>query len=468
MKTIKFSILLLSLVVFTNCFAQRERKRDRNAEAATAAPVAPTQPAVADETPVVTEECMINISLFNESAKNKQYADAVGPWNKVFNECPGAQRIIYIRGREILHWQLSQATDATERQKLFDQLMAMYESRAKYFGNDPRYPTPWIKGLKALDYIAFSTGDELKKTAYEWLEYSIDGLNEAAELEAMRQFLILSNGIYQADKTHAEKFIADYLKVSELLDKVIAQNDASTLESASQLKSGLDGLFVQSGAADCATLDQIYREKIKTNSTDIDYLSRVLTFYRRVGCTESEVFFAAAASAHKVKPSSESANALAEMSYKKNEHTKAISYWDEATKLSADKMLQADYQYKIAQIYYNEFKNSSKAREYARNSLEYNSNNGTPWILIGIMYANTRGIFDNPVLNKSVYWAAVDKFIRAKQVDSSADNVEQADKLIRTYSAYFPSKEEVFFQPELQSGKSFFVGGWIGESTTAR
>lgn len=466
MKTIKFSFLLLSLVVFTNCFAQRERKRDRNAEAAPA-PVA-AQPAAAEETPVVTEECLINISLFNESARNKQYADAVGPWNKVFNDCPGAQRVIYQRGREILHWQLSQVTDAAERQKLFEQLMLMYEMRAKYFGNDPRYPTPWIKGLKALDYIAYSTGDELKKPAYEWLEYSIDGLKEAAELEVMRQFLILSNGIYKADNTHAEKFIADYLKVSEMLDKVIAQNDANTLESATQLKSGLDGLFVQSGAADCATLDKIYSARIKTNSTDIDYLSRVLTFYRRVGCTESEVFFAAAVAAHKIKPSNESANALAEMSYKKNEFPKAIAYWDEATKLATDKMLQADYQFKIAQVYYNELKNFSRAREHARNSLEFNPNNGTPWILIGIMYASTRGISDNPVLSKAVYWAAVDKFVRAKQVDQSPKNIEDADRLIRTYSQHFPSREEIFFQPELQAGQSYFVGGWIGESTIVR
>ena len=156
------------------------------------------------------------------------------------------------------------------------------------------------------------------------------------------------------------------------------------------------------------------------------------------------------------------------MSYKKNEFPKAIAYWDEATKLATDKMLQADYQFKIAQVYYNELKNFSRAREHARNSLEFNPNNGTPWILIGIMYASTRGISDNPVLSKAVYWAAVDKFVRAKQVDQSQKNIEDADRLIRTYSQHFPSKEEIFFQPELQAGQSYFVGGWIGESTIVR
>ena len=119
-------------------------------------------------------------------------------------------------------------------------------------------------------------------------------------------------------------------------------------------------------------------------------------------------------------------------------------------------------------MYYLELNNNSRAREYARNSLEFNPNNGSPYLLIGSMYAKTRGIYDDPILAKSVYWVAVDKFVKAKQVDQSPKNIADANKLINTYSAYFPSKEDVFFQPELQAGKQFVVGGWIGESTIAR
>ena len=46
--------------------------------------------------------------------------------------------------------------------------------------------------------------------------------------------------------------------------------------------------------------------------------------------------------------------------------------------------------------------------------------------------------------------------------------IEQANKLIRTYSAYFPSKEEVFMHPDIEEGKSHHVGGWVNETTTAR
>ena len=82
------------------------------------------------------------------------------------------------------------------------------------------------------------------------------------------------------------------------------------------------------------------------------------------------------------------------------------------------------------------------------------------------MYANTRGIYDSAALNKTVYWVAVDKFIKAKQVEPALE--EKANELIRSYAPHFPSKEEIFFEPDLEDGKAFTVGGWIGETTICR
>ena len=87
---------------------------------------------------------------------------------------------------------------------------------------------------------------------------------------------------------------------------------------------------------------------------------------------------------------------------------------------------------------------------------------------MGIVYGRARGIFDDPVLNKSIYWVAVDQFNRAKQVDNSEKTVQDANNLIRQYSEHFPSKEEIFMHPELSEGAAFYVGGWINENTTVR
>ncbi len=417
----------------------------------------------------VSEQCQINLSLMNESAKNKQYADAYTPWKAVYEECPGANRAIYTRGREILQWKLTDAAQKKDNEAYkenFDLLMKMYDSRIQYFGSDNRYPTAWILGLKGLDYATYVQGDALKKPAYGWLEESIDGMGEKSELEVIRQFVMLSSEIYKAEPDHGSKFIDDYLKAAKLLDQKAADPANTNAELTAQIKQGLDYVFVQSGAADCTTLDGIYAQQINENLTNLDFLNQVMAFYRRVGCTEQEVYFTASAAAHAIEPTAESANGVAQMAYKKREFAKAIEYYDEATNLETDNLEKAEYQYKISQIYYSELNNYSRARQYALKSLEYNPKNGKAHLLIGIMYASAKGIYDDPVLNKSVYWAAVDRFNRAKQADSSL--TDDANKMIRTYSAYFPSKEEIFFSKDLNEGDSFTVGGWIGERTTVR
>ena len=40
---------------------------------------------VVEEEPTITEECVVNVSLFHESVKNKQYADAYEPWWEVID-----------------------------------------------------------------------------------------------------------------------------------------------------------------------------------------------------------------------------------------------------------------------------------------------------------------------------------------------------------------------------------------------
>lgn len=466
MKTRNLLVLVFSLVMLTNCFAQKKNKKEKTNEQAETEVVAATEEPTTEEAPVVTEQCLINLSLFNESAKNQQYADALGPWEKVYKECPSANKVIYSRGRDIIAWQLSQTKDDASYEMTLDRLMKLYDDRIKYFGDDSRYPTAWILGNKGIEYVAFNKKDKLNKPAYKWLEQSIDGMGENCDIEVLRVFIITSDAIYKAEPAHAEKYIADYVKVNSLLGAIASNPDNPSAASAAQLSDGVDNLFVGSGAASCEVLDATYKDKITLNLKNETYLNNIINFYKRVRCTSSEVYFKAAVAVHKINPTSGSANGCAEMSYKSGDHQKAIDFYEEAIKLSTDNMEKADYLYKIAQLNYSQFKNYPRARDYAKRSLDFNPNNGSAYLLIGIMYANSSDRFEDPVLAKAVFWVAVDKFNRAKQVDASV--ADDANRLIRTYSAHFPSKDDVFFKPEFQTGKSYFVGGWISESTTCR
>ncbi|MBQ9439502.1 MAG: hypothetical protein IJU35_02760 [Paludibacteraceae bacterium] len=410
-------------------------------------------------------DCVTNTSLFTEFAKSKQYADAAGPWLAVYTECPSSSKNIYKYGREILRWQLGQTLDAAKRAELRNRLMEMHDKRIQYFGNDAKYPEAYILGLKAQDYVEFFPEDELKENAYKWLKQSIETRGTESQLAVLPLFIQLSHGIYRArQQEHIEQFIADYMLVSGILDEIAHNPEDKNAQYAEQTKNYINTIFAQSGAADCATLDKIYQAQIASKSSDLEYLNSVIGFYELTDCTESEVYFAASEAAHKIAPTAKSASGCANMAIKRGDLELAVKYLEEAVERATEKTDKAKYELVMAQLLYK-LHSFSAARTHARNSLQYVPNQSKPYQLIATMYAESKP-FDDVVLNKTVYWVAVDQLQKAKQADPA--NAEEIQKAINTYSRYFPTTEEVFFQPDLGKGKSFYVGGWIGESTICR
>ena len=125
---------------------------------------------------------------------------------------------------------------------------------------------------------------------------------------------------------------------------------------------------------------------------------------------------------------------------------------------------KADYLYRMANVYVA-MKNYQQGATVAQQALDVNAEDGRCYLLLGICYASAK-VFDDPILQRSVFWVACDMFRKAKTVDSSCSS--DANKLIATYSQYFPSKEDVFFHRDLNEGAPFRVGGWVNKTTTCR
>ena len=152
------------------------------------------------------------------------------------------------------------------------------------------------------------------------------------------------------------------------------------------------------------------------------------------------------------------------MYYKKGDLEKAIGYFDQAIELESDPMKKADNCYNAAVVLMSK-KMYGRAKTYAAKAISNNANCGKAYILIAQMYGASPNWSDESALNKCTYFAAIDKLQRAKSVDPSV--AEEADKLIRTYAAYTPKDEDLFFLG-LKKGNSVTIGGWIGETTTIR
>lgn len=433
---------------------------------------------VEEEDPVITDECVMNVSLFSESVKNKQYADAYGPWYEVYTTCPNANKAIYSQGAKILEWKYQNATSDEEKKQIRDLVMQMHDKRIRFFGSDPKYPTAYILGEKALDYCQYFTEDETKEKAYGWFKESINGMGDKSKIAVLTKFVEVSYAVYKSNPDkYGEQFINDYQTVSSYLSAMAANAANKNAAAAASQKDYVDNIFAISGAADCSKLDEIYGPVVEENKANLDMLNKIAKLYQRVKCTESEAYFAACAYSHQLQPTEESAAGCARMSMKKGDYRQAIEYFEQAVQLADldddDDDDPQEYLYTIAYIYYDKLKNFPQARTYARRSLERVAEQGRCYILIGLCYASSQpySSSDYPaakaaVLNKSVFWAAVDKCQQAKRVDPSV--TEAADKMIAQFSKYFPTKEEIFDLPGEFGGATFTVGGWINESTVCR
>ena len=447
-------VLLIALCFAIPMAGFAQKKKKKGAEPEVVAPVVTT---------LSDEECMVNLSLFHESVKNKQYDEAYGFWLPVYQSRPDLNKAIYTDGTEILGHRYQQATDENVRKALRDSIMQLHDDRIKYF-DEARYPDAYVLGLKAMDYLTYFQEDELALPAYGWMKESVTALGAKAQITVLRKFVELSYNIYKSNtEQYGDQFLADYQLASAALEQIVVAGGKNAEHATSQ-KAYVDRLYAASGAADCDQMDQMYATVVAESANDIEKLGSIMKLYRRLGCTESDVYFAAAEHAHKLQPTDESAAGCAQMCIKKGDLNGALEYYKQALSMVTNDEDKADYLYRVANVYVL-LKNYQQGAAYAQQSLDVNPEDGRCYLLMGICYASAK-IYDDPILARSVFWVACDMFRKAKTVDPSC--ATDANKLIATYSQYFPSKEDVFFHKELNDGQPFRVGGWIGKTTTCR
>ena len=415
--------------------------------------------------------CITNISLFVPYAKAGNFKDAYEFWKIVYDECPASTKDVYQYGVKIMGWKISQEKDAAKKKALIDELMAVYDKRVKYFGNDKRYGKDWIVARKVQDYFAQTGENADYNLAYGWLKEIVDEKGEKCEALGLSLFAFSSMKKMVADPNFKEQYIQDYLVASNGLDAQIkaaqAANNKKEEDNVTAYKAGVDGQFANSGAADCETLQNLYAAKIEEKKDDLAYLKETVSLLRRMRCQEIDAYFAASSYAYKLEPSAEAAVGMAKQAVKQKDFDTALKYFEEAANLETDPATKADDFYSMALLSFEQ-NGYSKARQYCQKAIEINPNYGAAYLLIGKMYASTaKSVYPGDgVLARAVYYAAIDKFEKGKQVDPNV--AEEANSLISSYRAHLPSTEEIFMHPDLEKGKPFSVGGWIGERTTVR
>lgn len=437
--------------------------------------------------------CLQAISISNINVKNKDYKTAYPEWKTVFTEFPVARVDTYTNGIKILTELIKAESDPAKKEEYIKELMLVYDNQIKYIDKlqeitKSKLSAGQILGRKALEYIKYYKNAPVD-TIYAMLSKSVELEKGQSEYTVTERLMKYSAMKFKNDPNHRDQIIEDYLNSSvyivEVLDKYHDRIEAclerykaegnpkdsinagkySQMIDASRIsKSNIDAYFINSGAATCENLNDIYLPTLEGNKDNLEYLNKVISVMSMLKCTEQDAYLTASEFALAIEPTSKAAMGCGYRYFKRGETDKAVELFDQAIELESSITTKAELCYKVGAVYYS-LGNYVKARAYANKALSLNNKYGMPHILIAQCYAAKTDWCDDETLNACTYYVCVDRLERAKAVDPSVK--KEADKYIATYKKYYPKAEEMFMRGH-SSGKKITVGGWINETTTIR
>ena len=317
-------------------------------------------------------------------------------------------------------------------------------------------------GLKGIAIQKYRKDDYAN--SYKILGESIAMMGGQSSAPVVLTYMQACQQLFKDGVIDSEKVLSDYETVMGIVEGNLKANPDD--ESFKLTREQVELYFTNSGAATCEALTKLFSSKFEAQKGNIDWLKKVTKELKKTGCTDAPIFFQAAEAQFQLEPTAEAAHNIAFMYLRKEESERAAEYLEKAIAIGQQSEELADMYWELGTINYSRFKNYKKAKELANKAIDARPNWGKPYLLIGQVYIAARqDMFSDPWDQSTVFWVAVDKFIKAKTVDPEV--AEEANNLINTYSEYFPNNEMVFFRT-LRDGDSYTVGGWINETTKVR
>ena len=445
--------------------------------------------------------CVTNLSTYREYFKQWEAAryapdaismEMVAAWRQVFLNCPRASQYTYTNGEKIMDYFIR--TNPKDKDAYIDTLCMLMDQRMEAFPNDPKTGASQVANIMGRKGLLIYTYNKNRyEQAYNVLKSAVE--LDPSQLQGAYIDAYFKATIDMVNNNKAEKMtiINVYQELSEVLDNNIGAlaETETELETAKEeaeaagdadavagfdkqlekneknininkgVKNNLDNLFQP--FASCEDLIKVFSAKMAETPDDVTLLKRITTILDKKDCTDSKLFLDAAVKLNELEPSPEASYSLGVKFFKDKKYSDAATFFEQATKTeNNDRKYRA---YRNLGMCYQNMGSLSRARDIFRRAAQVDPTNGEPYLLIAMLYAESSKQFSGEIESKAVFWAAVDKCIKAKSIDPSIN--DRANSLIRSYSAAFPSMETIFFN-DYSEGQSFQVGGWIGESTTIR
>lgn len=399
-------------------------------------------------------DCIRNLSLYSELVKQNALDQAAPYWRKAFVLCPQSSENLYINGVRIYKYLLANEKNPSIKQKYIDSIMMLYDQRIEIFKHEKT-----VAWRKLLDYQQLKASDFA--TIYKMAEHCLQVTPDKNKYPVMEIYLNNALELYKRKKLETDVVRSVFTHLQEQLAPKMAEGDPDAITT----NENIINVYVQSGAAGCADLVKIFRPRYEAQKTDTALLKKMVTLLGNSQCVGDTLFCQAGESLYRLEPGALLATHLAKAYSVSGQYEKAITYYKLAIRDEKSTAVQATLNVELGLLYYASLKQNREARDCANEAIRLDAKNGKAHLLLAQMYASDKSCTFNDFEKKALNWLVVDCYVKAKQADPGLSEI--ADKYINTYSQYFPTIEDVFFNG-YENGGTFTIGCWINEKTLIR
>ncbi len=415
-------------------------------------------PASAQDSEPSKQEKLMHYSLYYENFKNDNFKSARSDLLWILEHAPGTPDGDDDNYRRVVELYTGLAKQAEDE-----------KTRKAYLDTAATYLTRAPKELKEKDLEYQPYRWELQKGRF--LEQHQGSLSDVEGLETPVAH-------YRNAFEMAPKKIDPYY-LQQIMNLHLQNNEfqkaldfANTLEAkrgddkevANMVSSTREKIFSKNAQAQVAYLEK----KVKQNPDSTQLLTELFNAYNQQGNVEKASKLSKRLM--KMEPSAETVRQVAQMRLEDGRPEAALKAYERAMKQGAELTAEDHFNRGTA---YQKMGQLAKARQEFQKAIEMRKDFGRAYIAIGDLYARAVNKCSGNEMgrgDRAVYWAAVDKYQQAKQVDSSIASV--ANSKIQTYRKVFPSKEDIFYRSDWERGGSYTIDegcySWIGETTTVR
>ena len=432
------------------------------------------------------EECMINLTLMSDYAKNKKFDEAYEPFMKVRSKCPKFNYAIYYYGERILKGKIEKSS-GTEQVGFINDLMKLWDEGLinfpdKYTAGGNLQDKAMLKydHREALGYgnkQVYDVFDDLYKTApqsftnpkglYVYFSTIVDMFNdkEVEVLDVFNKYDDVIDKIGQEVDNYTQMLnpLVEKEEAGEELDKKTAQTKMqyeNYLENYEKISGSIESKL--GVMANCEVLVPLYKRDFDKFKDDAVWLKRAVNRMFNKECTDDPLYVDLVKAYDASSPSADTKYFVYNLLMKQGKEKEAKPYLDQSYDLEKNPLKKSQLAMRFGKSLRKQG-NFGAARNYFQKSLELNPSNGRAHVEIAQMYAaSANNCGDDHFSKRSVFWLAASEARKAGRVDANLKSY--SEKLAESYEGSAPTRAEIFQKGN--GGEVIRIGCWIGLSVT--